>query len=132
MARRKKLPPVLETMGTKYREAMALADKAEAAFNRLHKNDPRVEARDRKIERTIMKALKGAGLDYEPEFMLDAPRHDDSLTEIRSACCEFSLCITGLEDGDYAKVVRVLRTLGFKNPLDHAKPDAVEYTVELN
>lgn len=130
MARRKKLPPMLEKMGTGLRTALELADKAHQALIRVGPDNPE----DGKIHKAVEKALKDAGLEEycaDVELYLDAPRYDDSLDEIVGACCEFRLSIRGIEEGDYGKIKRALRPLGLGKALEHAKPDAIEYCVDL-
>ena len=132
MARRKKLPPMLEKLGTQYREALKLADEAHQILQVQGVDNPE----DAKVHAAVDGALKEAGLELYAgtgvELHMDAPRYDDSLDEIVGSRCEFRLSIRGIEDGDYAKIVRALRPLGLGKALDHAKPNAIEYCVELN
>lgn len=122
---------MLEKMGTEYREALRLADEAHQILMRMCPDHPE----DVKIHAAVNKALEDAGLeDYvrDVELHMDAPRYDDSLDEIVGACCDFRLSIRGIEEGDYSKIKRALRPLGLGKALEHAKPDAIEYHVELN
>ena len=120
---------MLEQLGTQYREALKLADEAHQALIGMGPESKE----DAKVHAAVEKALKEAGLGaYDAELHMDAPRYDDSLDEIVGARCEFRLSIRGIEEGDYPKIVRALRPLGLGNALDHAKPDAIEYCVELN
>jgi hypothetical protein len=131
MPRRKKLPPMLEKMGTQYREALKAANAAHQTLIRMGPEHPE----DSKIHAAVEKALKDADLQLyctDIELHMDAPRYDDSLDEIIGACVEFRLCIRGIEEGDYPKIVRALRPLGLGRQLDHAKPYAIEYHVDLS
>ncbi len=122
---------MLEKMGAQYRQALELADEAHQLLMGLCPDHPE----DPKIHKAVEKALKDAGLETycsDVELYMDAPRYDDSLDEIVGARCEFRLSIRGIEEGDYAKIQRALRPLKIGKSLDHAKPDAIEYHVELN
>lgn len=120
---------MLEKMGTELREAVEVADKAHQMLMRQinHPEDP-------KIHEAVESALRDADLEkyaLDAELYWDAPRYDDSLDEIVGTSAQFRLCIRGIDPGDYAKIQRALRPLKLGKSLDHAKPDAIEYQVEL-